>query len=63
VFFSGGRGSPKQFEQQCRYFASRGLVAIATDLADEFLVSLGYLAGKPRVDEFFTAVTVEAPKP
>jgi acetyl esterase/lipase len=34
VFFSGGRGSPKQFEQQCRYFASRGLVAIATDLRD-----------------------------
>jgi acetyl esterase len=34
VFFFGGSwtsGSPKQFEQQCRYFASRGLVAIAAD--------------------------------
>ncbi len=34
VFFFGGGwmgGSPKQFEQQCRYFASRGMVAIAAD--------------------------------
>lgn len=34
VFFFGGgwrTGSPKQFEQQCRYFAARGMVAIAAD--------------------------------
>jgi acetyl esterase/lipase len=34
VFFFGGgwtSGSPKQFEQQCRHFASRGMVAIAAD--------------------------------
>ena len=34
VFFFGGgwtSGSPGQFEQQCRYFASRGMVAITTD--------------------------------
>ncbi len=34
VFFFGGgwtSGSPQQFEQQCRYLASRGLVAIAAD--------------------------------
>lgn len=34
VFFFGGgwtSGSPAQFEQQCRYLASRGMVAITTD--------------------------------
>lgn len=34
VFFFGGgwnSGSPKQFEQQCRHFASRGMVAMAAD--------------------------------
>ena len=34
VFFFGGgwtSGSPGQFEQQCRYFASRGMVAITAD--------------------------------
>lgn len=34
VFFFGGgwtSGSPAQFEQQCRYLASRGMVAIAAD--------------------------------
>jgi acetyl esterase len=34
VFFFGGAwtsGSPKQFEQHCRYLASRGMVAITTD--------------------------------
>ena len=34
VFFFGGgwaNGSPQQFEQQCRYLASRGMVAIAAD--------------------------------
>lgn len=34
VFFFGGawvNGNVKQFEQQCRYFASRGMVAIAVD--------------------------------
>jgi acetyl esterase/lipase len=34
VFFFGGGwsgGSPKQFEKQCQYLASRGLVAIAVD--------------------------------
>lgn len=34
VFFFGGgwrAGSPAQFEQQCRYFASRGVVAITAD--------------------------------
>lgn len=34
VFFFGGgwrSGSPQQFEQQCRYFAARGMVAIAAD--------------------------------
>jgi acetyl esterase/lipase len=34
VFFFGGGwtgGSPGQFEQQCRHFASRGLVAMAAD--------------------------------
>jgi acetyl esterase/lipase len=34
VFFFGGgwtSGSPQQFEKQCRYFASRGLVAITAD--------------------------------
>ncbi len=34
VFFFGGGwsgGSPQQFETQCRYFASRGMVAIAAD--------------------------------
>ncbi len=34
VFFFGGgwkSGSPKQFEQQCRYLASRGMVAITAD--------------------------------
>lgn len=34
VFFFGGgwtTGSPQQFEQQCRYFASRGMVAITAD--------------------------------
>jgi acetyl esterase/lipase len=34
VFFFGGgwtSGSPKQFEQQCRYLASRGMVAISAD--------------------------------
>lgn len=34
VFFFGGgwrSGSPKQFEQQCRYLASRGMVAMAAD--------------------------------
>ena len=34
VFFFGGGwtgGSPKQFESQCRYFASRGMIAMAAD--------------------------------
>lgn len=34
VFFFGGGwtgGSPKQFEQQCRYLASRGMVGMAAD--------------------------------
>lgn len=34
VFFFGGgwtTGSPQQFEQQCRYLASRGMVAITAD--------------------------------
>src|SRR5688572_3918608 len=34
IFFFGGgwnQGSPAQFEQQCRYLASRGLVAITAD--------------------------------
>ena len=34
VFFFGGgwrAGTPQQFEHQCRYFASRGMVAIAAD--------------------------------
>src|SRR5690606_26366243 len=34
VFFFGGgwaNGSPQQFEPQCRYLASRGMVAIAAD--------------------------------
>ncbi len=34
VFFFGGgwtSGSPKQFEQQCRHLASRGMVAISAD--------------------------------
>lgn len=34
VFFFGGgwrNGSPKQFEQHCRYLASRGMVAITAD--------------------------------
>lgn len=34
VFFFGGgwtSGSPEQFEQQCRYLASRGMVAITAD--------------------------------
>ncbi|MBT5707935.1 alpha/beta hydrolase fold domain-containing protein [Verrucomicrobia bacterium] len=34
VFFFGGGwrgGTPKQFEQHCRYFASRGMVAITAD--------------------------------
>jgi acetyl esterase len=34
VFFFGGgwtSGSPQQFEQQCQYFASRGMVAITAD--------------------------------
>jgi acetyl esterase/lipase len=34
VFFFGGgwtNGSPQQFEQQCRYLASRGMVAITAD--------------------------------
>lgn len=34
VFFFGGgwrTGSPKQFEQQCRYLASRGMVAMTAD--------------------------------
>lgn len=34
VFFYGGgwnAGSPKQFEQQCRYLASRGMVAMTAD--------------------------------
>src|SRR5262245_4424635 len=33
LFFGGGwqNGSPGQFEQHCRYFASRGLVAITAD--------------------------------
>lgn len=34
VFFFGGgwrNGSPQQFEPHCRYFASRGMVAIAAD--------------------------------
>lgn len=34
VFFFGGgwsNGSPEQFEQQCRYLASRGMVAITAD--------------------------------
>jgi acetyl esterase/lipase len=34
VFFFGGgwrNGSPKQFEQQCRHLASRGMVAMAAD--------------------------------
>jgi acetyl esterase/lipase len=34
VFFFGGgwrSGSPKQFEQQCRHFAARGMVAMAAD--------------------------------
>ncbi len=34
VFFFGGgwtSGSPQQFEKQCQYFASRGLVAITAD--------------------------------
>jgi acetyl esterase/lipase len=34
VFFFGGgwaNGSPVQFEQQCRYFAGRGMVAITAD--------------------------------
>ncbi len=34
VFFFGGgwrAGSPKQFEQQCRYLASRGMVAMTAD--------------------------------
>ncbi len=33
LFFGGGwtSGSPGQFEQQCRYFASRGMVAITAD--------------------------------
>ena len=34
VFFFGGgwrSGSPKQFEQQCKYFASRGMVAMTAD--------------------------------
>lgn len=34
VFFFGGgwsSGSPQQFEPQCRYFASRGMVAITAD--------------------------------
>lgn len=34
VFFFGGSwrvGTPQQFEQQCRYFASRGMVAITAD--------------------------------
>jgi acetyl esterase/lipase len=34
VFFFGGgwrSGSPKQFEQQCRHFAARGMVALAAD--------------------------------
>ena len=34
VFFFGGGwtgGSPQQFEKQCQYFASRGMVAIAAD--------------------------------
>ncbi len=34
VFFFGGgwrSGSPSQFQEQCRYFASRGMVAMAAD--------------------------------
>lgn len=34
VFFFGGgwrSGNPQQFEQQCRYLASRGMVAVAAD--------------------------------
>ncbi len=34
VFFFGGgwsAGSPKQFEKQCEYFASRGMVSLAAD--------------------------------
>ncbi len=34
VFFFGGgwtNGSPNQFEQQCRYLASRGMIAITAD--------------------------------
>jgi acetyl esterase/lipase len=33
LFFGGGwtNGSPRQFLQQCKYFASRGMVAIAAD--------------------------------
>ncbi len=34
VFFFGGgwrSGTPRQFEQQCRYLASRGMVAITAD--------------------------------
>jgi len=34
VFFFGGgwtNGSPQQFEQQCRYLASRGMVAVTAD--------------------------------
>ena len=34
VFFFGGgwrAGTPKQFEQHCRYFASRGMIAMAAD--------------------------------
>lgn len=34
VFFFGGgwsKGSPRQFEAQCRHFAARGMVAIAAD--------------------------------
>src|SRR5262245_61352275 len=34
VFFFGGgwnSGSPAQFEQQCRYLASRGMVAMTAD--------------------------------
>src|SRR5262245_2253053 len=34
VFFFGGgwaNGTPKQFEQHCKHFASRGMVAITAD--------------------------------